>query len=206
MISEPTVYIVDDDDSACRSLKALVMTLGLQVETFSSAKQFLDQFDPSRHGCVVTDLRMEGMSGIELQERLAASGSAIPVIVITAFAETRSTVKAMKSGAVTVLEKPCGDKDLQEAIRAALAEDAKARLAAQAQSELRERLRSLTPEESIILGLMVEGAANKVIARRLGVSVRTIENRRQRIFEKTGAKSLAELVRLVVEARGGSTN
>lgn len=203
MNSDPaTVYVVDDDQGARNSVRALARSMGAQSETFESAEEFLNQFDPNRPGCLVTDLRMMGMSGVELQEKLSADGFAIPVIIITAHAETPVTVKAVQQGAVTVLEKPCQDFELCDAIRDALARDADARSGAAEKREFHKRLRSLTPQQRDVLTLVIEGLPNKVIANQLEVSVRTVEHRRRRIFEITGAQSLAELIRQVVELGG----
>ena len=198
---EPTVYIVDDDEGARNSVRALVRSMGVRAETFSSAEAFLASLQPSRPGCLVTDVRMLGLSGIELQEKLAADGIALPVIIITAHAETPLTVRAIKHGAVTVLEKPCRDYELYDAIRDGLNQDAENRRVSAEKLAFREKLNSLSEQERQVLDLMVDGLANKVIARRMNVSVRTVENRRQRVFEKTDTDSLAELIRLVVESR-----
>ena len=204
MNEESTVYIVDDEQIARDSVKTLVRSLDLKAEAFASAEEFLDHYDPIRAGCLVTDLQMMGMSGMELQENLAAKGIAIPVIIITAYAKTPLTVKAVKKGAVTVLEKPCSDDELSDAIRAAISLDARTRVEAVQQQSFSDRLGSLSQQEQAVLEYMIEGAANKVTARRLGVSIRTVENRRQRIFEKTGTKSLAELIRVVIESRSNT--
>ena len=188
-------------EGARNSVKALVRSMGIAAETFCSAESFLDDFEPPRPGCLVTDVRMLGLSGIELQEKLAADGVTLPVIIITAHAQTPLTVKAVKKGAVTVLEKPCSNHELSDAIRSAIAMDQSQRSEAAEQREFEERLKTLSKDEQSVLDFMIEGSANKVTARRLGVSIRTIENRRQRIFEKTGTKSLAELIRLVVLSR-----
>ena len=199
--NDPTVFVVDDDQGARDSVKALVRSMGIQAETFASAEEFLEQLDPGRPGCLVTDVRMLGLSGIELQEKLASDGITLPVIIITAHAETPLTVRAVKKGAVTVLEKPCRDYELYDSIRDALAQDARTRSQSAGKQDFLDKLDTLIPQERVVLDLMVEGLANKVIARRLSVSVRTVENRRQRIFEKTETDSLAELIRLVVESR-----
>lgn len=204
MNTEPTVYIVDDDEASRKSVCALVRTANVRAKAFESAELFLENFDRSQPGCLVTDVRMLGMSGLELQEKLRADGETLPVIVITAHAETPLTVRAVKHGAVTVLEKPCRDYELFEAIRTALDEDAKTRLRAARKRDFRARLAKLSPGEQAVLDLMIDGVANKVMASKLDVSIRTIENRRHRIFEKTGARSLAELVRMIVEFRGNS--
>ena len=198
---EPTVFVVDDDEGARTSVRALVRSMGIQVQTFDSAEAFLEALDPDAPGCLVTDVRMLGMSGIELQEKLAADGILLPVIIITAHAETPLTVRAVKSGAVTVLEKPCRDYELYDAIRDALSQDSALRTRSAAHQAFQQKVASLSTQERQVLDLMIEGLANKVIARKMDVSVRTVENRRQRIFEKTGTESLAELIRLFVESK-----
>ena len=199
------VYIVDDEADARDSLEALVRSMGVQTMAFESAEGFLEGFSPSAFGCLVTDHRMVGMNGIELQERLAEAGISLPVIIVTGHANTPMTVRAVKGGAITVLDKPYRDTELVAAIRAGLeknAEDRNRCLEADHVREFAERLATLTPKERQVLDFMVDGLANKVIAKRMDVSVRTIENRRQQIFVKTGTTSLAVLVRLFVEARG----
>lgn len=201
MSNEPTVFIVDDDEGARNSVRALVRSMGVAVETFSSAESFLENLDPARSGCLVTDVRMLGMSGIELQEKIVSEGVKLPVIIITAHAETALTVRAVKQGAVTVLEKPCRDYELYDAIRAALNQDVENREKIRERLQFLKKVDSLSDQEREVMGLMVDGLANKVIARRINVSVRTVENRRQRIFEKTETDSLAKLIRMVIEAK-----
>jgi FixJ family two-component response regulator len=143
---------------------------------------------------------MLGMSGIELQERLAREGITLSVIVLTAYPDTQTTVRAIKGGAVTLLEKPCRDQELWDAIRAALAGDVEQSRREARLREVRRRLETLTPAETRVLERIVQGDSNKAMARRLGVSVRTIEVRRQRIFQKLDSESVAELVRMYLEA------
>jgi two-component system, LuxR family, response regulator FixJ len=199
-----TVFVVDDDEGSRNSVKAIVRSMGVDAETFSSAEEFLEQADPTRPGCLVTDLRMLGLSGIELQEKIAAMGVTIPVILITAHAETPLTVRAVRNGALTVLEKPCRDYELFDAIRDALALDEKLRARNAEVNAFARKLETLTEGEEAVLEMMVQGQANKIIARRLDVSIRTVENRRQQIFEKTESDSLAELIRLIVQLRSAS--
>ena len=194
-----TVFVVDDDEAARQSVCALVESMGVRAESFESAEEFLAAYDPQRPGCLVTDVRMLGMSGVELQEQLMAAEMKIPVVMITAFAETPVTVRAMKNGAMTFLEKPCRDQELWDAIRAALNRDAERRESRSRAAEHRERLASLTPHERAVMNHLVDGKMNKVIAKTLDVSLRTVEARRRSIFDKTGTRSIAELVRLVVE-------
>ncbi|NOY40940.1 MAG: response regulator transcription factor [Planctomycetes bacterium] len=200
MPGESVVFVVDDDQGSRTSVVALVRSMGLKVESFSSAEKFLEFYTGESLGCVVTDMRMLGMSGLELQERLSQMGATLPVIVLTAYATTPLAVRAMQSGAVTMLDKPCQEDELWNAIRKALALDTQRRAEQARCQEIRDRLSTLTPSERIVLNLVVAGKANKVIAQRLEVSIRTVENRRRDVFKKMQAESAVELVRLVVEA------
>lgn len=201
---ESAVYVVDDDDEALASVCALVRSMGLSCKAFSSGEEFLALCNSGSQiaGCLVTDVRMVGMSGIELQEHLQERGITIPVIVLTAFARTPLTVRAMQNGAVTMLDKPYDDDDLWDAIREGLRRDADQRAVAAVKNEVQNQLESLTPSERQVLDLVVAGLPNKVIASRLDVSVRTVENRRREIFAKMQADSVADLVRLVVQVDG----
>jgi FixJ family two-component response regulator len=200
MVGEPTVFVVDDDEQARKSVCALVRSMGIQAESFASAEEFLDRYEGRRQGCLVTDVRMLGMSGLELQEELNRRNALLPIIVLTAYARTPLTVRAVKAGAVTVLEKPYEDDDLWDAIRNALAEDAAGRALHQRRQQLRRRIARLSPSERKVMELIVQGKPNKSIAKLLDVSVRTVENRRREVFEKMEAQSVAELVRMVIEA------
>lgn len=191
-----TVYVVDDDEAIRRSVEALISTMDVEVFGFASAEEFLDDYDGRRPACVVTDVRMMGMSGLELQEKLNQLEIGIAVIVITAFASIPTAVRAMQSGAITILEKPCDEDALWNAIGKALGED-RIRHAEQAHRlEIRDRLDQLTPKERQVLDLIVQGVPNKNVANQLDVSVRTVESYRSRVFEKMQANSLAELVRM----------
>ncbi|MAT71313.1 MAG: DNA-binding response regulator [Planctomycetaceae bacterium] len=201
MNEQSIVYVVDDDDMSCKSVVALVGAMGLDARGFSSAEQLLEALPLERPACVVTDLRMVGMSGVELQEELARRNINMPVIVMTAFATTQVTVRAMRNGAVTLLEKPCNENELWEAIRDALAADREACQREEQLADIQERLKSLSDKEQAVMECMIAGDANKVAARKLDVSIRTIENHRRKVFEKMGADSVAELVRMVMEAR-----
>jgi two-component system, LuxR family, response regulator FixJ len=201
---EPTVFIVDDDERARKSVCALVRSLGLRAEAFCSAEEFLARHTPGRSGCLVTDVRMTGMSGLDLQDRLIEQGIRLPVIVLTAYPRTRSTVRAIKAGAVTLLEKPYDDEELWDAIRKALVQDATGRAEAQRRCELQQRATLLTPAERTVMNLIVQGKPNKVIAKQLKMSIRTIESRRHEVFTKMGVESVAELVRLAIEGELGT--
>jgi two-component system response regulator FixJ len=201
---EQTVFVVDDDRQARESVCALVRSLGLRAESFASAEEFLASFTPDRAGCLVTDVRMLGMSGVELQQKLNEAGAPLPVIVLTAYARTPLTVKVMQQGALTLLEKPYEEDDLWDAIRRALAQDTNRRQQHEHVERIRGRLASLTDKEREVLDGIVAGKPNKNIARELDVSIRTVENRRRDIFAKTQTDSVAELVRMVIDAEAGS--
>jgi FixJ family two-component response regulator len=196
----PTVFVVDDDESVRRSLHFLLRSAGLESRMFGSAAEFLAAYDPTQPGCLVLDVRMPGMSGLELQHELNLRGAIIPVIFITGHGDVPMAVEAMQHGAHDFLQKPFRDEDLIERVRGALDKDAKARAALEQHNSIRARLDSLTPRERDVLVLMARGKQNKVIAHELGVSQRTIEIHRARVMEKSGASSLAELIRMVMDA------
>ncbi|MEX2188095.1 MAG: response regulator [Pirellulales bacterium] len=195
-----TVFVIDDDEAARLSVCALATSMHVPSEGFASVEEFLESFDPIRPGCIVADVRMPGASGVELLGILDERGSRIPVVIVTAFADTPLAVKAMKGGAVTFLEKPCSNHELWDAIREALARDTTSRAGSDSLRDIRTRLAKLTPDEQLVLSMLVEGKPNKLIARELDVSLRTIESRRHNVFVKTGTSTVAELVRLVMHA------
>ncbi len=198
-----TIFVVDDDEQTRDAVCALVTSMGMECKAFASAEALLEFYTADQPGCVVTDLRLTGRTGVELQEELLARGCQIPVIVLTGFARTPVTVRAMRNGAVTILDKPYLDDELRQAIRQAFAIDADQRSKQQRQDEIQARLESLTPSERRVLQLIVDGVPNKNIALRMGVCERTVENRRHEIFLKMQAHSVAELVRIVIEADEG---
>jgi FixJ family two-component response regulator len=200
MQREQVVFVVDDDERARRSVCALVDSMGLPCRAFASAESFLEQFDRQRPGCLVTDIRMLGMSGLELQKELRDLGALLPVIVLTAYATTPTTVQAIQQGAITLLDKPYQEDDLWNAIRKALAHDARQRVEAEHRDAIRRRIEQLTPSERQVLAYVVAGKPNKVIASRLDVSVRTVENRRSEIYTKLQVHSVVDLVKMVIEA------
>jgi FixJ family two-component response regulator len=200
MATDPTVFVVDDDALGRESVCALVRSMGIRAESFSSSEEFLGRYQKGQSGCLVTDVRMMGMSGLELQEKLKELDISLPVIVMSAYARTSMTVQAMKRGAVTFLDKPCEENQLWDAVREALAQDEATRSARERRAECRRRLATLAPGERMVMELIVAGELNKVIAKRLGVSVRTVEARRHQVFKKTQVDSAAALVRLVMEA------
>ncbi len=200
MSGNEVVYIVDDDAAARDAVSALIGEMGVAAKTYASAEDFLSDYDGHRPGCLVTDVRMLGMSGVELQEKLASDGITLSVVVLTAYADTRTTIRAIKGGAVTLLEKPCRDQELWDAIRTALLEDGKRSRREGQIAELHRRIQSLAPGERKVTERIVRGDSNKRMAKRLGVSVRTIEVRRHNIFKKLQADSVAELVRMYLDA------
>lgn len=199
---QSTVYVVDDDAQARKAVTTLVEAMGVATFGFNSAEEFLAAYDGRRPACLVTDVRMIGMSGLELQEELIRRGVDISVVVLTGFATTPGTVRAMRNGALTLLEKPCRDDELWEAIRDGLAADRRLHSLQSGVDEIRSRFETLTAKEREVLSHVAAGEANKVIARRLDVSLRTVELHRQNVFQKMGADSLAELVRMVVAIEG----
>jgi len=196
MDAEALVFVVDDDASMRESLQNLLRSVGLRVEAFTSAQEFLRSTRPEVPSCLVLDVRLPGLSGLDLQQQLAAGDLAIPIIFITGYGDIPMTVQAMQAGAVTLLSKPFRDQELLDAIQQALARDRTAR-EQWAQSEaLRLRYRTLTPRERDVLARVVTGLLNKQIAGELGTSEAAVKVHRQHVMAKMGASSLAELVRM----------
>lgn len=198
MTSQPTVFVVDDDKAVRESLCWLIESVGMSVEAFSSAQTFLDAFDPERPGCLVVDVRLPGMSGLELQAKLAEDKHTLPVIIITGHGDVPSAVRAMKVGAIDFIEKPFSDQLLLERIRHAVEVDAGNRRSRHEQLDLVERLQRLTPREKQVLDLVVSGQPNKQIAQELGLSPKTVEVHRANVMLKMRAKNVAHLVRMVM--------
>lgn len=198
-MSEPTVFVVDDDQDMRSSFKWLIESVGLPVEAFRSAEEFLEAYEPAQPGCLLLDVRMPGMGGLRLLERLHAQGSQLPVIVVTAHGEVAMAVQAMKSGAFDFLEKPANHQQLLERIQDALAEDRARRARALEIAAFEQLLAQLTQREREVLGRMVKGEPSKAIALEFGISERTIEKHRESIMHKMETRSLAQLIRRVVE-------
>jgi two-component system response regulator FixJ len=197
--ARPTIFIVDDDAAVRDALKLLLRSVGQAVETFGSAQEFLDAYAEDRPGCLVLDIRMPGMSGLELQQKLNERHSIIPIIFITGHGDVPMAVEAMQAGAVDFIQKPFRDQDLIDRINQALEKDSSNRAALGERNDIRRRLETLTPREREVLDLVVHGKANKVIAGDLKLSQRTVEIHRARVMEKMQASSLAHLVRMVLE-------
>lgn len=197
---EPTVFVVDDDAALRKSLCWLIESINLKVKTFSSARAFLDSYDPQTPGCLVLDVRMPGMSGLELQAKLSTDGVAIPIIVITGYGDVPMAVRAMRAGAVDFIEKPVSDQVLLDRIQQAIAEDSKRRAARHEQSEFHERLELLTPREREVLRMVVAGLSSREIGEQLDVSFKTIEAHRAKIMKKMEATGVPHLVRMAIQA------
>jgi FixJ family two-component response regulator len=190
------VFVVDDDAPLRESLKNLIRSVGLRVEAFASAQEFLRSPRPDVPGCLVLDVRLPGLSGLDLQQRMAEGDRNMPIIFITGHGDIPMTVQAMKAGAVAFLPKPFRDQDLLDAIQQALERDRKAREQRAKIEELRRRYHSLTPRERDVMPLVVAGLLNKQIAGELGTSEASVKVHRQHVMEKMGAGSLAALVRM----------
>jgi len=195
----PTVFVVDDDEAVRSSLRMLLKSVGLTASACASAQEFLAGYDPEQPGCIVLDVRMPGMSGLEMQQELNVRGAMIPVIFITGHGDIPMAVEAMQHGAFDFLQKPFRDQDLLDRVQRALARDRQNRAQLKEKDRIRQRLDSLTPREREVLDLVTRGKANKVMAAELGVSQRTVEIHRARVMEKMGATSLAQLVRMVMD-------
>jgi two-component system, LuxR family, response regulator FixJ len=195
----PTVFVVDDDEAVRNSLRLLLKSVGLAATTLPTAQEFLARHDPQQPGCLVLDVRMPGMSGLELQEQLNVRGAIIPVIFITGHGDIPMAVEAMQQGAFDFLQKPFRDQDLIDRIQRALAKDGANRAELTQRSRVREHYESLTPREREVLALVTSGKPNKVMAADLGVSQRTVEIHRARVMEKMHASSLAQLVRMIMD-------
>ncbi len=203
--TEPTIFVVDDDAGVRDSLRMLLRAIGRRAETYASAEEFLQSYTSERPGCLILDLRMPGMSGLELQEELSRRGSALPIIFITAHGDVPSAVDAVKGGAVDFIQKPFRDEELIDKIDQALQQNARARTESEEIAKVRARIASLTPREREVMEIVVAGKKNKAIAAELGLSERTIEIHRARVMKKMGAESVAEVVRMVLLARGAES-
>lgn len=196
-----TVFVVDDEPKTRQRVAAVATAMNCRVETYGSAEEFLQRHNTSDPGCIVMDLQLPGMSGLELHERLQANHCPHPVIAFSACVSIPMTVKTMKNGAITVLEKPSADHDLEDAIREGLAVSQRRNQELRRREERRLRLARLSDSEREVMNLIMLGRANKLISHELRLSLRTVELRRHQIFSKTETSSVAELVRFVIEAQ-----
>jgi FixJ family two-component response regulator len=205
-VKEPaaTVFVIDDDDAVRNSLRLLLRSVGLPVQICASAQQFLPTYDPRQPGCLVLDIRMPGMSGLELQQQLNMRGAIIPVVFITGHGDIPMAVEAMQHGAFDFLQKPFRDQDLIDRVQRALERDAATRAQLKQTDNIRAHLETLTPRERQVLELMTAGKSNKLMAHELGASQRTVEVHRARVMEKMAAHSLAQLVRMTLILQAGA--
>ncbi len=193
------VFIVDDDEAVRDSIGMLLETLDIPYQTYPDAQAFLDDLPNQTVNCLVLDIRMPGMSGLELQEKLVAMNEDVPIVFITGHGDIPMAVEAMRRGALDFLRKPFRDQELLDRIQEALSLDARHRLEAADLATLRERVADLTPREQEVFHRVATGQANKVIAIELGISERTVEIHRSNVMQKTGSRSLADLVRLLIK-------
>ena len=199
---EPAVFVVDDDAAIRRFLGGLIESVELRVEAYASAQDFLAAYEPGRTGCLVLDVRMPGMSGLELQRELADRAIDLPVIVLTGHGNVQVAVHAMKAGAVDFIEKPFDNELLLDRIQKAVAESVRATGERIKRNKIAIRLKQLTPRERQVLDLVVSGESNKGVARHLDISERTVEIHRANVMRKMRATSLADLVKLVASSPG----
>lgn len=194
------VYVVDDDQAVRDSLRWLIESVGLKVKTFSNGQELLENFNEAEISCLVLDVRMPGISGLDLQQRLKNMNAKIPVIIVTGHADVPMAIQAMKAGAFDFIEKPYSDQLLLERIQCAIEQDDCFKKQQAVNNEINERIDSLTPREREVMGLVVGGHSNKSIAKELGVSIKTVEVHRGNLMSKMKAQSLSELVRLVMSS------
>ena len=199
--SQQTVYVVEDDEAVRDSLELLLKSDGKSVKTYDNANAFLKDYSESMSGCIVLDIRMPGMDGMELQKKLNDKHSILPIIFVTGHGDVPMAVDAMKEGAVDFIQKPYREEALLEKIDAALAQDVEQRKTLGEKQEILRRVKSLTPREHEIMDRMIEGQANKVIAIELEISQRTVEIHRSRVMHKMGTHSLAHLVRMILSVK-----
>jgi RNA polymerase sigma factor (sigma-70 family) len=204
MTGAPVVFVVDDDPSVRSSLKRLISTVGLQVESFESADTFLQRKPPDAPSCLVLDVRLRGLSGLDFQRELAARNIRIPIVFITGHGDIPMTVKAMKAGAIEFLTKPFRDQDLLDAVRIALERDQSRHEQEKELTDVKQRFNSLTPREQEVISMVVSGMLNKQIADQLGTAENTVKVHRSRAMEKMHAQSVAELVKMIEKLKNSS--
>jgi FixJ family two-component response regulator len=201
MTNEPTVFVVDDDDAVRRFLTGLIQSIDLKVEAYASAKDFLDAYEPNRPGCLLLDVRMPGMSGLELQRELAERSIDLQVVILTGHGNVPVAVQAMKAGAVDFIEKPFNNELLLDRIQTAVAQSLRSDIEREKHGKTLRRLDTLTPRERQVFALVVTGETNKSIAHRLKISEKTVEIHRANVMRKMRARSLASLVHMAVSLK-----
>jgi len=202
---EATVFVVDDDPAIRKSLRWLIESVGLKVQTYELASEFLERYSPDRPGCLVLDVRIPGMSGLELQEKLRARGYDIPVIIVSGYGDVPMAVRAMKAGAVDFLEKPVSDQVLLDYIQKGIERDIKNKAARLQNKELLERKSTLTRREHEVMDYVVSGFSSREIADKLNVSFKTVEAHRAKIMKKMQAKSVPKLIQMELQIQGTPT-
>jgi len=202
MTRAPVVFVVDDDPSVRSSLKFLLSSMGLQVESFDSAETFLQRKPPDAPSCLVLDVRLRGLSGLDFQRELAERNIRIPIVFVTGHGDIPMSVRAMKAGAIEFLTKPYRDQDLLDAVRIALERDRARREQEKEVTDLQQRFDSLTPREQKVISMVVSGMLNKQIAGQLGTAENTVKVHRSRAMEKMNAQSVADLVRMIEKLKG----
>jgi RNA polymerase sigma factor (sigma-70 family) len=206
MTRASVVFVVDDDPSVRSSLKFLLSSVGLQVESFESAETFLQRKPPDAPSCLVLDVRLRGLSGLDFQHELAAKNIRIPIVFVTGHGDIPMSVRAMKAGAIEFLTKPYRDQDLLDAVRIALEQDRVRREQERDLTDLQQRFDSLTPREQEVISMVVSGMLNKQIAGELGTAENTVKVHRSRAMEKMNAQSFADLVRMIEKIKGPAKN
>jgi len=198
MSSPATVFIVDDDEEVRSALQLLMESVGLPSETYSSAQQFLEQFEPNRSGCIIVDVRMPGMSGLDLQAQLASEKFHPPIIIITGHGDVPMAVRAVQAGAVDFIEKPFNNQAMLDSVHRAIEKDAQQRGEVSRLLDIEAHYNGLTPREKEVFQYVVEGKRNKVIAIDMGVSQSTVEAHRAKVMEKMAAATLSDLMRMAL--------
>jgi two-component system response regulator FixJ len=198
MLNSPTVFVVDDNPGVRKSLRALLESADLDVETFASGEEFLAAYDPDRAGCLLLDVRLRKSSGLDLQDELNRRKTTLPIIVLTGHGTVPTSVRALKAGAVDFLQKPAPPKMLLERVQAALQVDRQSRSTAADEAVVTERLKHLTPREREVMELLLAGKSSKEIAAVLRVSIRTVEGHRRMVLSKIHVTSASQLVRVVL--------
>lgn len=202
MDSKPSVFLIDDDPGIQDAMRRLLKSIGLPLYTFTTAQEFLEKYDPETNvGCLILDIRMPGMSGLELQQRLRERGDDIPIIIVSAHADVPMTVRAIKAGALDFLEKPYNEQVLLDRIQEGIQYNMKRRGEQGERVEIEKRMEDLTPRETEVLDLLVSGKPNKTIAEDLNISRKTLDIHRGKVLQKMKAETVADLVRMVYKVR-----